>query len=230
MTVLAKDALKHVSVDVLVDPSNKKWVIDQLVRYLNRIQQMVGIWRPDLFIEYRSLALVAGARQTLPTGYVRALEFLSNTSGRAVTVPANGRALMDAQKPKWRNDSQASEILHVFPDAREPLAFEVWPPAAEGASLEVKLQKAITPIAEPGAGKTYSDVTGNLSIVSDPMWTAVADGICFLAYAKDAQHAAQSSRAMFHAQAMATVLGIELQQALQAGPKTDNATPAPAAS
>jgi hypothetical protein len=230
MSVSAQSVLKHVSVDVLVDPTNKKWVIDQLVRYLNRIQQMVGIWRPDLFIEKKTMALTAGVRQTLPTGYVRALEFLSNTSGRAVTMPPNGRALMDAQKPTWRNDAQASEILHVFPDAREPLAFDVWPPADSSASLEVKLQKAITPIAEPGTNKTFADVTGDLSIVSDPMWTAVADGICFLAYAKDAQHAAQSSRAMFHAQAMSTVLGIELQQALEAGPKTDNATPAPAAS
>jgi hypothetical protein len=230
MTVTAQSVLKHVSVDVLVDATNKKWKIDQLVRYLNRIQQLIGVWRPDAFIEKRTHTLVAGYRQTLPTGYHRALEFLSNTSGRAVSMPANGLSLMDAQRPSWRNDPQALEVLHVFYDVREPLAYLVWPPAKLGAVLDVKLQKAITPIAEPDPAGTWEDVTGDLSLVDDQLWQAVADGICYLAYAKDAQHAAQGARAMFHAQAMTTVLGIELKQAMEAGPKTDNASPAPAAS
>lgn len=229
MTVTAQSVLKHVSVDVLQDVGNKKWPIAQLVRYLNRVQQLAGIFRPELFIEKRAHALAAGVRQTLPSGYVRPIDFLCNTSGRAVTMPANGRALMDAQKPNWRSDAQSETIYHVFFDAREPLAYDVWPPAAVGASLDVKLQKAITPIAEPAANLTWSSVTGDLSIVDDPMWTALADGVCYLAYAKDAQHAAQGSRAATHLQAMAAVLGSEMKQALQAGPMTDTAAPVPAA-
>lgn len=232
MSVTAQSVLKHVSVDVLQDSSNVKWDINQLVRYLNRVQQMVGIWRPDLFIEKRSHALSAGVRQTLPSGYIRALDFLNNTvSGRAVSVPPNGRALMDAQKPLWRADTQATDVLHVFYDPREPLAYDVWPPATDSSSLEVKLQKAITAITEPGTpNKTFADVSGNLSIVDDPMWTAIADGVCYLCYAKDANHASQMQRAVGHAQAMAQVLGIELQQAMQLGAKTDSnaATPATA--
>jgi hypothetical protein len=229
MAVTAQSVLKHVSVDVLQDSSNVHWDINQLVRYLNRVQQMVGIWRPDLFIEKRAHALSAGVRQTLPSGYLRALDFLCNTSGRAVSVPPNGRALMDAQKPTWRSDTQSDTIYHVFYDPREPLAYEVWPPATSLASLDVKLQKAITAISEPGTpNKTYTDVTGNLSIVDDPMWTAIADGVCYLAFAKDAAHASQAGRAVAYAQAMAQVLGIEPQQAMQLGAKTDNDSPVPA--
>jgi hypothetical protein len=47
MTVTAQSVLKHVSIDVLVDATNKKWAIAQLVRDLNRIQQLPGSSGPS---------------------------------------------------------------------------------------------------------------------------------------------------------------------------------------
>jgi hypothetical protein len=219
MSVTALSVLKHVAVDMLSDPSSKRWSINQLVRYTNRVQQTIGILRPDLFIEKRAHALSAGVRQTLPSGYVRAIEFLCNTSGRSLTAPSDGRAMMDLQSPEWREDAQSATIYHVFYDVREPLAYEVWPPASSSASLDVKLQKTITAIAEPGTpNKTYADVTGNLSLIDDSMWMAVADGVAFLAYFLDSQYANQP-RAMAYAQSMASLLGVELSKAIELGPK-----------
>jgi hypothetical protein len=229
MAVTAQSVLKHVAVDMLSDAASKKWTIDQLVRYLNRVQQMIGAWRPDLFIEKRSHAQVAGTRQTLPSGYVRALDFLSNTDGSAVTMPPNCRAMLDAQNRNWRNDPDSDTIYHVMYDPREPLAYDVWPPATTDASLEVKLQKAITAITEPSVGQTYANVTGNLSLVDDSVWGAVAHGVAFLAYLLDSAYA-KPDRAMAHAQAMAQLLDIEMSKALELGPKTDGTTPAPATS
>jgi hypothetical protein len=227
MSVTAQSTLKHVAIDMLNDAASARWTIDMLVRYLNRTQQMIGTLRPDLFIEKRAHALAAGVRQTLPSGYVRALDFLCNTSGRAVSVPPNGKALMDAQKATWRNDTQSDTIYHVFYDPREPLSYDVWPPATSSASLDVKLQKVITAISEPNAGQTYANVTGNLSLVDDSMWPAVAEGVAMLAYFLDANFA-NASKAAAHAQAMDGLLGAEVSKAMGFGPQTDGPTPTPA--
>jgi hypothetical protein len=226
MAISAQSVIKGVSIDVLQDPSNKKWTADQLVRYLNRVQRVIGILKPDAFVSTQDVPLAAGTRQQLPEGYVRMLGVVSNTSGRACTLLANGRALLDAQIPDWRSGKQVSAIEHVMYDPREPLFFEAYPPAASsGASLRLKLQKTITDIAEPGANKTWADVSGDLSTVDDLLGPAHAEGVCWLAYTKDAQHAAQASRATTHAQTMAMLLGVELRALMALAPPPDPPLP-----
>lgn len=212
MAVTALSVLKQVALDVLVDPSSRKWQIDQLVRYLNRIQRVVSIVRPDAFLLTQSIELAAGYRQSLPAGYVRLLGATHNTaSGKRITMPVNCRAILDAQVPNWRAGTQRDDVQHVIYDVRDPLFFDVYPPATASAAITGQLQKGVTDISEPGANLTYANVSGNLSITDDLVAPAIVEGICWLAYAKDAQHAAQAQRATTHVQNMAAALGVELQ-------------------
>ncbi len=218
MAVTAKSVLKDVSIDILVDATNKKWTAAQLVRFLNRISRIVAVIRPDAYLSKQTITLAAGARQQLPSGYIRLLGVTHNTdSGKAITMPPDCRNLLDAQLPAWRAATQRDDIEHVMYDVREPLYFDVYPPASSSASIQAQLQKAITDIAEPAANTTWNDVVGNLSITDDLVAPAMVEGVAWLAYSKEAQHAAQEARATAHAQNMAAALGVELKSLMELG-------------
>lgn len=232
MTITAQSIIKTIAVDDLQDPTSVKWPIPQLARFFNRIQRDIVVFRPDACVKQATLALTAGAMQTLPAGGRVLLNVLRNTAGskRAVTMPKNCRVMLDAQIPNWRGLTGATEILHAMYDERDPLHFEVYPPAAaNGASLEIVYGGMPTDIAIPADGTTYTDVTGNMDLL-DIFAGAMEEGIKFLCYAKDASFAAQGSRAAAHLTNFANLLGVEVKSVMQFMARSDDISGAPASS
>jgi hypothetical protein len=231
MTIAAQLIVQTVSVDRLQDPNATKWPIPELCRSFNRCQRAIFTLRPDLGSARVTLALVAGALQTLASGSKMLLNVERNTGGnkRAVKMPKNGKAIVDAQIPNWRSLAGVTEILEAYYDERDPLHFEVYPPAASsGASLELVTAVYPTDITIQSSG-TYADVTGNFGL-QDIAMGAQVELMCAEAYLKDANFAAQGGRASTHLTLAANLLGVELKSVLQFMPRADDIQGAPATS
>lgn len=193
----------------------KTW---ELVDYLNKgMEQMLGE-RPDLFSTTVSRQLVAGVRQTLPAGATRLFEVQANQNGAPCRKVE--RSSLDFVLPGWRQATPAGVIRNWLFDDRDPLAFEVYPPATTDAQLLLLVAQKPTPITEPaGANATFADVTGDVPI-SEAFSNALIDWVMYRAYLKDGQHPANATRALTHLNAYRTALGLEVQTTATVRPRS----------
>lgn len=217
MATTAKSVIQRVS-DTLQDPTCVRWSAAELVRYLNDGQLDMLVLRPDALSVVESCPLVAGARQTLPTGAAKLLDVIRNTGGSKTSIRECRRQLLDAQLPSWESLPGSTDIKHFMYDPREPLAFYVYPPAAaSGASVEARFAKYPAKLAEPAAGATHADVIGNLSVL-DMFANALTDYIVYRAYLKDAEYGVNSELTRSHYGMYANALGIEVKATMDAAP------------
>lgn len=231
MTITAQLIVQTVSVDRLQDPTATKWPIPELARSFNRCQKAIFALRPDLGSKRGTLTCVAGTLQTLPSDGRMLINIERNTSGlkRAVKMPKNGRTIVDASTPNWRNLTGVSEVLEAYYDERDPLHFEVYPPATTSASLEIVYAAYPTDISIPGAGTTYTDISGSFGL-QDIAMGAQIELMCAEAYIKDAGFAAQAGRANAHMTLAANLLGVDLKSIQQFMPRADDVQAMPATS
>jgi hypothetical protein len=229
MTITAQSIIKAVAVDDLQDPTSIKWTIPSLARMFNRVQRITVVFRPDACVTAASFTCAAGSMQTLPSGARLLINVLRNTAGNkgAVTMPKNCRALLDSQIRGWRSLAGVTDIQHAMYDERDPLRFEVYPPATTSASLEIVYGRMPTDISIPADGTTYADVTGNLDLL-DSFASAMEEGIKFLCYAKDANFAGQSGRASAHLTNYANLLGVDIKSVMQFMARSDDISGSPA--
>jgi hypothetical protein len=231
MTIAAQLIVQTVSVDRLQDPNATKWPIPELARSFNRCQRAIFTLRPDLGSKRASLTCVAGALQTLPNDAKMLLNVERNTAGNkgAVKMPKNGKAIVDAQVRNWRSLTGVTDILEAYYDERDPLHFEVYPPATTSASLEIVYAAYPTDISIPAGGTVYSDISGNFGL-QDIAMGAQIELMCAEAYLKDAGFAAQGGRANTHMTLAANLLGVDMKSLIQFMPRADDIQGVPATS
>ena len=214
---IAASALLHRVIDTLQDANSIRWTIQELVRYLNDGQREVASHRPDMLATTAALTLVAGSRQTIPTGGLKLIEVLRNTASKKA-VRQCSRELLDAQLPGWQGLPGAIDIVHFMFDPRTPKQFDVYPPAAATSSVDLTYTAMPADVAEPAApASIWSDVTGNIG-VTDIGANALIDYVLHRAFSKEAEHAVNAQRAVAHYQAFASALGIEVQATRVAAP------------
>jgi len=200
MTITAQDLLHRVT-DQLQDPTSVRWPIDELVRYFNDGQRELATLRPDAYAKGQTIALAAGAGQTLPSGAMKLIRFGSNPiTGKAIRMVSMD--MMDLQMADWRSLPQTSNILHAMYDERTPRDFLVYPPATAGTQLTVYYVIAPPDIAQPGLGKLWSDVSSSPLFVeqagltlSDAFGNALQAYVLYRAYSKDAEYADNAQKA-----------------------------------
>lgn len=218
MTTTAQSVLHRVVI-TLVDPNATRWSTAELVRYLNDGQRDIVLVRPDATAVTTTMALAAGARQTLPAAGAKLLELIRNTSGNKRAIRLTDRVLLDAQNPDWYSKTGVTDIRHYTFDAREPRNFYVYPPAAaSGASVELIYSAYPTDITEPSAGSLYTDVTGNIS-VADIFVNALVNYILYRAYSKDSENAQNAQIASGMYQLYQSMLGLEFTSTTGVAPK-----------
>lgn len=217
MTIAAQSTIRR-CVETLQDNTSVRWPIHELVRYLNDGQREIIVHRPDAMTTSATLALAAGSRQVIPSAGTKLEDVIRNTSGTKRAVRRCDREILDAQIPGWHALTGVSEVLHFMHDPRDPRVFYVYPPATVSASLEVVYSSLPTDIAEPADGSLYTAVIGNLS-VPDIYGNAIQDYVLYRAYSKNAEYAADATRAVGHYGAFAAALGIELKATLMTAPQ-----------
>jgi hypothetical protein len=166
-----------------------------------------------------TVALVAGAKQAVPTNGSKLIDVIRNTAGTKRSVRMTVRNILDTQSPNWYNLTGVTEILHYMYDARDPKVFYVYPPAAStGASVELVYSAYPADITEPADGAVYSAVTGNISL-PDIYGNVLADYILYRAYTKDSEYAGNAQRAQAHYAAFQAALTTEMAGTTGVAPK-----------
>lgn len=218
MTIAAQSIIRRV-VETMQDNTSIRWPIAELVRYLNDGQREVVLYRPDSMVTNASVALVAGAKQALPTNGAKLIDVVRNTGSNKRSVRMANRAILDTQSPNWYNLTGVTEVLHYMYDPRDPRVFYVYPPAAEsGASVEVVYAAYPSDITEPADGALYTAVTGNISL-PDIYGNVLTDYILYRAYTKDSEYAGNAQRAQAHYAAFQAALTTEMAGTTGVAPK-----------
>lgn len=218
MAFSAQNVLHRVVI-TLVDPNAVRWTTAELVRYLNDGQRDITLVRPDATAVTTTMALAAGARQTLPSAGAKLLELIRNTGGTKRAIRLTSRVILDAQNPDWYSKVGVTDIRHYTFDPREPRNFYVYPPAASsGASVELIYSAYPTDITEPAAGALYSAVSGNIS-VADIYVNALVNYILYRAYSKDSENTQNAALAASFYQLYQTLLNTELSGTTGVAPK-----------
>lgn len=217
MPISAQSVIRR-CVETLQDSTSIRWPVAELVRYLNDAQREVILYRPDAAVTNAPVTLVAGSRQSLPSGGTKIVEVVRNSTGTKRAVRMVNREILDAQLPGWHAQTGVTEVLHYMYDPREPRVFYVYPPAAaSGASVEVTYASVPADIAEPADGALYTAVSGNIG-VPDIYGNAVQDYVLYRAYTKDSEYAGNAARAQAHYAAFANALGVEIKATVAVAP------------
>jgi hypothetical protein len=214
MAISAQSIIERV-VQTLNDATSVRWTIPELCRYFNDGQRDICSLRPDAMSVRVMHTLTTGYKQTLPANGTKLIDIYANGKKNAVTRVS--AALLDSQAPAWRNLPGTNEVMNYTYDAREPKAFEVYPPALATAVLDLKYSALPTDITIPALGTVFTDVTGDFS-AGDLFANAMQNYILYRCYSKDTEFSANPARAQAFQDAYTNDLGVEIKATIAVGP------------
>lgn len=215
MSFNAQDVVQRAAF-TLADETGARWDALELVRYLNDGQLALVSDRPDAYATKANVTLVAGVRQTVPGA--KFMDILGNANGAPCRQV--DRLGLDATRPGWRGEAGTATPRNWMHDPRDPLVFEVYPPALNTASLQVIYAVNPTPVAEPAANSEYGDVTGTVAL-NQVFFNPLVDYVLYRAFSKDGEHPANQARAASHYAAYRQALGLELQATATVTPRPE---------
>jgi hypothetical protein len=229
--MIASDITSRVRI-LLNDIDATRWLDTELFKWINDSQKLVAMMRPDASVATFVMPLIAGTRQSIPTGGFRLLDVVRNVvtvtgttaANQVVTVPGRSvrivdREVLDTQDPMWHTATGSAEIKHFIYDNRSPTLFYVYPPATTAAKLEVVYSVAPTDVA--AAGDTLS--------ISDIYLDVILNYVMYRAYSKDAEYASNAALANSYLSIVNTMLGIKTQKDVAYSPDLNSKGSSPAA-
>lgn len=208
MAVTVQSVIDRVQA-TLQDTTGVRWpVTGELVLWVNDAQREIAALKPDATAANTTVTLVEGTKQTIPADGNRLLNVTRNmsaasggTGGRAIRLVS--REILDASSPSWHDPlvsgdaAHGSRIKHFVYDEANPRNFYVYPGVAASADAFIEIVYSANPVTV-----TISDNLG----VPDIYSVAVMNYVLYMAYMKDAEHAANSQRAVSHYQLFTTAV------------------------
>jgi hypothetical protein len=139
-SILVSDLLSRLD-NLMSDDDRIRWDVDERIRWFNDAGKEIVLRRPSARAVTQIMDLADGTAQAAPVGAAQVLDVVRNITAagkasRAITLV--DRHAMDRADPNWHDDD-ADVTQHYMIDERSPTSFYVWPPAVEGALVEVLL-------------------------------------------------------------------------------------------
>lgn len=213
--MIASETISRVT-DILQDKTNVRWTEPEIIQWIDDAQREVVMYRPEAYSVNTSFQMRANqTKQLLPLSAMRLLDVIRNmgngaTAGRAIRLI--NREILDAQRPDWHLDTASDEIKHYMFDSRDPRTFYVYPKPSTASFIEVLYTAIPTKLSNSSSAIS----------VRDDFLNSLVDYVCFRAYTKDAEYAANGQRAIAHYQAFATAMGIKSQVDTAFGPSANS--------
>ena len=227
-TILASAIIDKAEL-ILLDTTNVRWTVAELLGWLNDGQREIVMLKPDTNVTTDEYQLVAGTKQSIPDGTssfqnsasatleagVLLIDVQRNmgtdgaTAGRAVTLI--DMRIMDTVNPDWHADTSNATVKHYMFDIRNPKVFYVTPPQPGSSMGFVEVAYSSTP-AEIAA-------IGNVITLDDTYMTVLLDYVLYRAYQKDADYSKDTQRVAGYYQAFRGALGFVDQKEAMEAPK-----------
>lgn len=218
MTTTARSIIERAHT-ILSDLDGVRWPAYELVGWLNDAQVQYLVKRPDQKVTTAAVNLVAGFRQTIPVAAMALQDIPNNAAGNKRRIDKINMWTLDAVAPNWRSSTPSTEIRHFMHDLREPRVFQVYPPAAVGASVDMTYTAYPTNLTIPVDGALASTVTGNIDL-PDHAADALLYYVLFKAYSKDAEFGGNSNTAAGYLALFNAAAESQLQSTSNVAPQT----------
>lgn len=192
---------------ILLDTGATRWAEAELFDWLNAGQAEIAIIAPDAVMTVGNIALVAGTKQSLPTGgfflqrVIRNMGVGGTTAGDAVRLVPH--QLLDMQRPGWHSDTSTLVVKNYTYDQAKPETFYVYPPQTSANYVE----------AEYALMPTNVSAVSNAINIPDRYAGPLLDYILYRAFSKDIELPGSESRALAHRAAMENSLGLTAKAA-----------------
>lgn len=190
MAILSSEIIVRAS-QLLVDVNFVRWSQSELLGYLNDGQREVSVYKPNAYVTNVAVVLVAGTKQSIPTGGLTLIDVIRNmgtagaTAGSAIRLVSRG--ILDAQVPDWHTTTANTVVKNYVYTPLDPKRFYVYPPQPTSGMQYVEIVYGATPTAIA----TYGDAI----IIDDIYAPALLNYVLFRAWSKDAEYAANAEMA-----------------------------------
>tara|TARA_R100000656_G_scaffold71732_2_gene53693 strand:- start:13 stop:669 length:657 start_codon:yes stop_codon:yes gene_type:complete len=207
-------AIAAVVVATLRDADADSWTASEIHSAINEAEKVIVNYRPDASAIDYELPCAEGIKQSLPANANRLLDVKFNVG--AASAP--GRSVhrkavvdLDSINPNWRSASANAVIREFVYDDREPLFFYVYPPAANGAKLQISYS---------GIPPAYGTVDANTAtLVSDLYEPAIIEWALYRLFGFDVENSVNMARSQQHLSNFANMLGVKLQNEPRFSPR-----------
>jgi len=167
----------------LIDIAGIRWTRAELLKWLNDGLRQIVLMQPNATNTPGAVQLVAGTRQTLPTGgwlllgVYRNMGTTGTTPGRAIRIIS--RELLDAFEPNWHSATPSAITKNYIYDLQDQTAYYVYPPSTGTNYIELNYSMQPT------------DLTSESQVIPifDVYQGSLLDYIMFRACTKDAEYA-----------------------------------------
>lgn len=217
MTITARSIVERAHVQ-LQDADGIRWPAYELVGWINDAQRAYLVQRPDQKCTTQAVSLTVGFRQAIPTEAMVLMDISNNSTGSMRRITKVDMLVLDSVLPTWRSTTASLQITHFMHDLREPRSFQVYPPAASGAQVDMTYGLYPTDLTIP-SGTSASAVTGNLDL-PDHAAEAVLNFVLHKAYSKDAEFGGNSQLAASYLALFNATTGSQLQTTATVAPQT----------
>lgn len=186
---------------IILNDDGTRWPDAEMLKWVSDGQRVIALVRPDSCPINGPITLVAGTKQTIPANGLRLLDVIRNLTadgGPDRSVRMVDRETLDSQDYNWHKAKQGKTVNFVY-DNRDPTHFYVYPPAVNGAKLEILYSESPQEITDKTTDLALLD------IYSEPLFNYVL----FRAYSKDAEFSPNFQLAQSYLQVFNSLLGIK---------------------
>ena len=208
--------------DTLQDTTSVRWPEAELLRYINDAQREIVNFRPESSATTANVQLVAGTKQSLPSGGLRLIKITRNMSG---TGNATGKRairivnvdILNTQEPDWNDPTVSGDaahgtvVKHYIFDEDDPRNYYVYPGVSGNAYVEIVYSAAPTDLSAASDTISVDDIYAN----------AIIDFVLYRSYMKDAEYAGNAQRAQNHYQLFTASIGQGNQAQMLLDPNND---------
>lgn len=163
----AVDTLVSEVTKLLHDAGNTRWVVADIIGWLNAGQLAVVKKVPAAYPKTSTIDLVDGTLQTIPSDGLSFIRVLHNVSASGTPLSAPRRVshvLMDTESPDWHAATANKIISSYMHTPNVPKEFWVSPPQPQNAGSAKIQYSAVPPTAVTGGDVAIDKVYDNALI------------------------------------------------------------------
>lgn len=214
MPITAKSLIDKASVQLL-DTSNKRWTRAELLGWLNDGQRYITVVKPASCSVTDSMALVAGARQSIPVWGYQLLDVMRNLGTDGATPGASiriiSREVLEGYDMNWSASTPSTVVQNYTYNPQEQMVFYVYPPST--GTNYVEITYSVLP-------EDITSETANIGL-TDAFGTILLDYILFRAQSKDGEQSIGAEHAKLYFESFSSALEAMYSGHLQNNPNVD---------